>query len=236
MTGRSRPRSCEAIASTLARAMREDERVIVLGEDVAEGGPYLATAGLVRGVRPRARAQHADQRGHGVRRDDRRRPGRPAAGGRDHVHRLHHARARSARQPGGQGALHVRRTAVGAARAPHPGRVGPAQRRPALAEPRGLAHARPGAQGRDAELRGRRRRPAVERDRRSEPGGVRREQVAVLPPRDRPGSAGAGPDRAGAHAPRRRPRSGHDRRAVAHGRRRARGGRPARRATGSRPR
>ena len=36
----------EAIASTLARAMREDERVIVLGEDVAEGGPYLATAGL----------------------------------------------------------------------------------------------------------------------------------------------------------------------------------------------
>jgi len=36
----------EAIATTLARAMREDERVIVLGEDVAEGGPYLATAGL----------------------------------------------------------------------------------------------------------------------------------------------------------------------------------------------
>jgi pyruvate dehydrogenase E1 component beta subunit len=36
----------EAIANTLARAMREDERVIVLGEDVAEGGPYLATAGL----------------------------------------------------------------------------------------------------------------------------------------------------------------------------------------------
>jgi acetoin:2,6-dichlorophenolindophenol oxidoreductase subunit beta len=36
----------EAIASTLARAMREDERVIVVGEDVAEGGPYLATAGL----------------------------------------------------------------------------------------------------------------------------------------------------------------------------------------------
>ncbi len=36
----------EAIARTLARAMRDDERVIVLGEDVAEGGPYLATAGL----------------------------------------------------------------------------------------------------------------------------------------------------------------------------------------------
>ena len=36
----------EAINSTLARAMREDERVIVLGEDVAEGGPYMVTAGL----------------------------------------------------------------------------------------------------------------------------------------------------------------------------------------------
>jgi pyruvate/2-oxoglutarate/acetoin dehydrogenase E1 component len=36
----------EAVNRTLARAMREDERVIVLGEDVAEGGPYLVTAGL----------------------------------------------------------------------------------------------------------------------------------------------------------------------------------------------
>jgi pyruvate dehydrogenase E1 component beta subunit len=36
----------EAINGALARAMRDDERVIVLGEDVAEGGPYLATEGL----------------------------------------------------------------------------------------------------------------------------------------------------------------------------------------------
>jgi acetoin:2,6-dichlorophenolindophenol oxidoreductase subunit beta len=36
----------EAVNRTLARAMREDERVIVLGEDVAEGGPYLVTQGL----------------------------------------------------------------------------------------------------------------------------------------------------------------------------------------------
>jgi acetoin:2,6-dichlorophenolindophenol oxidoreductase subunit beta len=36
----------EAVNTTLARAMRDDERVIVLGEDVAEGGPYLVTAGL----------------------------------------------------------------------------------------------------------------------------------------------------------------------------------------------
>jgi acetoin:2,6-dichlorophenolindophenol oxidoreductase subunit beta len=38
----------EAVNRTLARAMREDERVIVLGEDVAEGGPYLVTAGLAQ--------------------------------------------------------------------------------------------------------------------------------------------------------------------------------------------
>jgi pyruvate/2-oxoglutarate/acetoin dehydrogenase E1 component len=35
-----------AVNGALARAMRADERVIVLGEDVAEGGPYQATAGL----------------------------------------------------------------------------------------------------------------------------------------------------------------------------------------------
>ena len=36
----------QAITSTLAEAMRADERVLVLGEDVAEGGPWGATAGL----------------------------------------------------------------------------------------------------------------------------------------------------------------------------------------------
>jgi pyruvate dehydrogenase E1 component beta subunit len=36
----------KAINAALAEAMRDDERVFVLGEDVAEGGPYTATAGL----------------------------------------------------------------------------------------------------------------------------------------------------------------------------------------------
>jgi pyruvate/2-oxoglutarate/acetoin dehydrogenase E1 component len=36
----------KALNGALARAMRADDRVIVLGEDVAEGGPYTATAGL----------------------------------------------------------------------------------------------------------------------------------------------------------------------------------------------
>ena len=46
MTGQVEITFVDAICRTLARAMREDERVIVLGEDVAEGGPYLVTAGL----------------------------------------------------------------------------------------------------------------------------------------------------------------------------------------------
>jgi pyruvate dehydrogenase E1 component beta subunit len=36
----------QAITATLARALRDDPRVIVLGEDVAEGGPWGGTAGL----------------------------------------------------------------------------------------------------------------------------------------------------------------------------------------------
>jgi acetoin:2,6-dichlorophenolindophenol oxidoreductase subunit beta len=36
----------KAISATLFDAMHEDERVFVIGEDVAEGGPYGATAGL----------------------------------------------------------------------------------------------------------------------------------------------------------------------------------------------
>ena len=36
----------EAVRTTLAEAMRADARVLVLGEDVAEGGPWGATAGL----------------------------------------------------------------------------------------------------------------------------------------------------------------------------------------------
>ena len=35
-----------AIGAALATAMRADPRVFVMGEDVAEGGPYTATAGL----------------------------------------------------------------------------------------------------------------------------------------------------------------------------------------------
>src|ERR1700709_841934 len=42
----------KAITAALATAMRTDARVFVLGEDVAEGGPYTATAGLAEEFGP----------------------------------------------------------------------------------------------------------------------------------------------------------------------------------------
>ena len=42
----------QAITDTLAEAMRADPRVFVLGEDVAEGGPWGATTGLVEEFGP----------------------------------------------------------------------------------------------------------------------------------------------------------------------------------------
>src|ERR1700757_3204908 len=42
----ARQRSWRGVPPPLAKAMGGDPRVIVLGEDVAEGGPYGATAGL----------------------------------------------------------------------------------------------------------------------------------------------------------------------------------------------
>src|SRR5262249_8354054 len=42
----------EAITDALAESMRDDERVFVLGEDVAEGGPWGATKGLAEEFGP----------------------------------------------------------------------------------------------------------------------------------------------------------------------------------------
>ena len=42
----------QAITDTLAESMRADPRVFVLGEDVAEGGPWGATTGLVEEFGP----------------------------------------------------------------------------------------------------------------------------------------------------------------------------------------
>ena len=170
-----------AINRTLADAMRADERVIVLGEDVAEGGPYTATAGLAEefGVERVINTPISEAAITGVA------IGAAQAGLRPVLEimfvdfltlaldQLVNAAAKAHFMSGGQLTvpLVVRTQAARASR-----------RGAALAESRELAHARPGREGRHAKLRRRRGRPARERDRRSEPGRVRRVQDALLPP------------------------------------------------------
>ena len=155
----------QAITSTLAEAMRADERVLVLGEDVAEGGPYTATAGLAEefGTERVINTPISEAAITGVA------IGAAQSGLRPVLEimfidfitlaldQLVNAAAKAHFMSGGQ--LH------GAAGAAHAGRRRPARRGAALAEPRELAHARAGPEGRDAEPRRRRRRPA--RDARS---------------------------------------------------------------------
>ena len=63
----------DAVARGIAQEMERDEDVVFLGEDVASaGGVFKATVGLLRAVRPDARARHADLRAG----DPRRRHGR----------------------------------------------------------------------------------------------------------------------------------------------------------------
>ena len=156
-----------------ARARRGRRRGRALGRDRRPG----------RRVRLGARPEHPDQRGGDRGHRDRRRAVGAAPGGRDHVRRLRHARPRPAGQPGGEGPLHVRRPADRADGPAHAGRCRAARRRPALAEPRGLADARPRLEGGHAGDRRRRGRAPPGGDRRPEPGRLCREQDALLPAR-----------------------------------------------------
>ena len=96
-------------ALAVLQEMRRDERVWVLGEDVARGGLWGQYRGFPRRVRPRARRLHADLRvdhhGRGPRRGAR----RHAADHRDAHLRFRDVRDGRAGQPDRQDPLHVRR-------------------------------------------------------------------------------------------------------------------------------
>ena len=171
----------KAITATLAAAMRADERVFVLGEDVAEGGPYTATAGLAEefGTERVINTPISEAAITGVA------IGAAQSGLRPVLEimfidfitlaldQLVNAAAKAHFMSGGQLTVPlVLRTQGGA------GHRGAAQHSQSLES--WLTHV-PGPQGRDAEPRGRRRRPARQRDRRPEPRRVHREQDAVLP-------------------------------------------------------
>ena len=215
--------------------MRDDERVIVLGEDVAEGGPYLATAGLAEEFgRERVRNTPISEGavcGVAI--------GAAQAGLRPVVEimfidfitlaldQLVNQAAKAHFMSGGQLSVPlVLRTQGGA------GQRDGAQHSQSLeawlTHIPGLKVVMPSSAADAAGL-------LRERDRRSEPGRVRREQVAVLPARDRPATHRADPARS-ARTTLRDGRRRDDRRAVAARRRRDGSGRAARRPTGSRPR
>ena len=106
----------EAVRDALAEAMRADEDVFLMGEDIAEmGGSMGVTQGLLDEFGPeRVRNTPISEMaivGAGHRRGD----AGHAPGRRDHVRGLPDALARADRQPGGQAPLHVGRPAEGAA-------------------------------------------------------------------------------------------------------------------------
>ena len=135
--------------------------------------------GPVRRVRREAPGRHPDLGVGHRRRRPRRRPHRPRARGRDHVHRLHGRLHGPDRQPGRQGALHARRPGRGAAGDPHAGRRGQGLRGPALPEPRGVVLPRPGPDRGHARHPARRAGAAEVRHPRAEPRALHRAQGAL---------------------------------------------------------
>ena len=102
----------QAVNEALAEELRRDETVFVIGEDVAEAGtPFKVLSGLVEEFGPErildSPISEAGITGLGV--------GAAmtghAPGRRHHVRRLPDARHGPAREPGGEGALHVGRQA-----------------------------------------------------------------------------------------------------------------------------
>ena len=124
------------------------------------GRPLHRHRGAGGRVRHRARDQHADLRGGHLRRGGRRGPVGAAARARDHVHRLHHARARPAREQAAK--AHAMSAGSSACRSWCARRAArAARRRRSTRSASRVARARAGAQGRDAEPGGGRAGPAA---------------------------------------------------------------------------
>ena len=170
----------DAVARGIAQEMARDPDVIFFGEDVAKaGGVFKTTVGLLRAVRPEARARLPDLRAgdpgrrHG-RGDDRLKPIAEImfSGFLRGLLRLHRQRVR-------QEPLHVERPAQVPAGGAHRQRRGLALRRPAQPERRELGDDDPRPQGGGAVDPARRDRPAGRRGARSRSGDLLRAQVAL---------------------------------------------------------
>ena len=171
----------EAIRSAMADAMRDDERVFLIGEDVGHfGGPVRRLEGAARGVRRGARDRHADRRGGLRRRGLRRGLDGRAADRRAAVRRLHLVRVRPDRDGRRQDALAQRHQAAG--RDPLAVRRRRARRAVPRELPGGLLRRHRRAQGRLPGQRRGRLRAAAQRDRGRRPGALLRAQGALPPP------------------------------------------------------
>ena len=169
----------EALNLALDQALQADDRVFLLGEDIADPGASGPDRGVVDEVRPRPGAGHTDLGSRDRRRRDRRRHRRDAAGGRDHDHGFHRHRRRPADQQRRQTAVHDRRAHDGADHRPDPGVCGTGHRRHAFAEPGGVVHAHPRDEGDRALHPARRQRPTDFGDLRRGPLPVRRNDPAA---------------------------------------------------------
>ena len=139
----------EAVRDAMSQAMRRDDDVFIMGEDIAEmGGSMGVTQGMLAEFGPeRVRNTPISEMaivgaGHG-RRDHGHAPDR-----RDHVRGLPDARDGAARQPGREAPLHVGRPGQGAADGAHAGRRRLVPGRAARAAGRGVVRPRARPQGR----------------------------------------------------------------------------------------
>src|SRR5229473_3253614 len=103
----------EAVRDALSTAMRQDEDVFIMGEDIAEmGGSMGVTHGMVEEFGPeRVRNTPISEMALAG----------AATGRGDHVRGLHDARGRADREPGGEAPLHVRRPGQRPGRLSHAG-------------------------------------------------------------------------------------------------------------------
>ena len=170
----------DAIREALREEIRRDDRVFIMGEDVAvAGGAFNVTEGLLAELRPGANLRHPAQRvGHRGGGGGGLPDGDAACGGGD-VRRLHHDRHGCHRQPRRQDALHVRRRGVGPAGAPHGLRWRVALCGPPQPERGILAHQRSRPHHPDARHPRRRQGPAEGGHPHPEPRHLPRAQAAL---------------------------------------------------------
>ena len=178
----------DAVSAVMGRRMEQDDRIVVMGEDVHRlgGGTNGATKGLAKRfperVLPTPISENAFVGTRG--RPCPRRPLPPR--GRVHVPRLHVGRRRPGFQPDRQGPPHVRRRQPSAARAAHQGRDGLRVRLPAPHGPRGRLRDQPRLADRRTVDGRRLRRPDERRARSGGPGARDRTRRPVRPGRRDP--------------------------------------------------